>query len=117
MKKLLIFFQIGILFFAPLAQATGTSNTEAAHTIIREKACLSCHIVPGLLPAPQAGIAPLFEGLAKRKRLVGGLLTNTPKNLRRWLKNPKAIKSMTLMPNTALTDEEIEILIEFMNSL
>jgi cytochrome c1 len=55
--------------------------------------------------------------LHERKRIVGDVLENNPKNLKAWLKNPKSIKTGTMMPNTGLTDEEVEILILYFDTI
>jgi cytochrome c1 len=58
-----------------------------------------------------------LKGLRERVRIVDGTMENNTKNLKAWLKNPKSIKSGTLMPNMGLTDDEIEIVIEYLNML
>jgi len=37
--------------------------------------------------------------------------------LKAWLKNPQSIKPGTLMPNMGLSDEEIEIVVKYLNTL
>jgi cytochrome c len=41
---------------------------------------------------------PTGEGVAERV-YIGGVTTNTPDNLVRWIQNPPAIDPMTAMPN------------------
>jgi cytochrome c2 len=57
-----------------------------------------------------------LKGLRDRARILGGTMKYSTKNMEKWLKNPKAVKPDTMMPNTGLSDEEIEILIQFFNA-
>ena len=78
--------------------------------VMRAKGCTACHIIPGI-PEANGTMGPSLKDLGKRKRIVARTLSNNEKNLRRWLKNPKAVKSDTMMPNVGLSDEEIDTLI------
>lgn len=83
-----------------------------AKVLLQAKACGACHVIPGVENA-YGQFGPSLKGLHKRKRIVDGTLENNPENMKAWLKNPKSIKSGTLMPNTGLTDEEVDILIRY----
>jgi cytochrome c2 len=87
----------------------------AAVDIIRQHGCPGCHVIPGI-PEAVGTIGPTLEGLGSRARIVGGNLRNSPENLRRWLRNPKAVR-MTMMPNLGLTEKEIDVLIKFLQTL
>jgi len=52
-----------------------------------------------------------------QKPLIAGKVPNTRENLQKWLKKPSSIKKGTKMPNIGLTDEEIELLIEYIQTL
>mgnify|MGYP000571961848 FL=1 len=87
-----------------------------AKALLQAKACGACHVIPGVEEAyGKAG--PSLKGLHERKRLFGGALENNLENLKAWLKNPESIKPGTLMPNTGLTDEEVEILILYFDTI
>ena len=87
-----------------------------AKALLQAKACGACHVIPGVEGAyGKAG--PSLKDLHERKRIVGDVLENNPKNLKAWLKNPKSIKTGTMMPNTGLTDEEVEILILYFDTI
>ncbi len=87
-----------------------------AKALLQAKACGACHVIPGVEGA-YGKVGPSLKGLHERKRIVGDVLENNPKNLKAWLKNPKSIKSGTMMPNTGLTDEEVEILILYFDTI
>ena len=37
---------------------------------------------------------------------VGGVLTNTPDNMIRWLQNPKQVDPLTAMPDLGVTEQD-----------
>lgn len=99
----------------PAAQGTAKAGPLKAEDIIRTHSCAGCHIIPGI-PEAQGRIGPSLAGLSERRRIAGDKLKNTPENLKLWLRNPKAIKT-TLMPNTGLTEAELDVLVAFLQKL
>jgi cytochrome c2 len=92
------------------------SALQDAPTILQTKACGSCHVIPGVKDAyGKAG--PSLKGLSERSRIAGNLLENNTENMRMWLTNPKSINPATLMPNMGLTEDEVQIVIEYLNTL
>jgi cytochrome c len=87
-----------------------------AKTLLEDKACGGCHIIPGVNEAwGKAG--PSLKGFSKRKRIIRNSVKNNEENLRSWLRDPNVLKPGTLMPNLGLTDEEVEILIRYFNKI
>jgi cytochrome c oxidase subunit 2 len=78
--------------------------------------CIACHAING---NPQAigTIGPNLTHFARREHFAGAWLENTPENLYDWLKDPPAIKPGSKMPNYNLTDEQINLLIAYLQSL
>lgn len=97
------------------AQGVVNAGPLKAEDIIRTHSCAGCHIIPGI-PEAQGRIGPSLAGLSERRRIAGDKLKNTPENLKLWLRNPKAIKT-TLMPNTGLTEAELDVLVAFLQKL
>ena len=106
-----------VLLVLSMEGVTGSAiASPEAKALLQAKACGACHIIPGIEEAyGKAG--PSLKGLHKRKRLFRGGLENNLENLKAWLKNPDSIKPGTLMPNTGLTDEEVEIVIRYLNTI
>ena len=77
--------------------------------LFRNKGCYGCHGTYG-------AYCPSLINFAE-KELIAGKVPNTIENLRKWLKDPSNIKAGTKMPNLGLSDEEIELLIEYIQSL
>ena len=110
---------VGRVFVLLVCVMLATGNAMAApevKTLLKTKACGSCHIIPGVEGA-YGKVGPTLKGLSDRARIVSGTVENNTENLKAWLKNPKSIKSGTLMPNMGLTDAEIQIVIEYLNTL
>jgi cytochrome c oxidase subunit 2 len=107
---------LGVALAVSIVTATPSfAQAPAAEAIIRQHGCPGCHVIPGI-PEAVGTIGPTLEGLGSKDRIVGGSLRNSPENLRRWLRNPKAVR-MTMMPNLGLTEAEIDVLIKFLESL
>jgi hypothetical protein len=49
-----------------------------------------------------ARVGPPLAGIATRS-YIGGVLQNTPANMMRWLRDPRAVDSLTAMPNVGVT--------------
>lgn len=83
--------------------------------IFQEVACMNCHTIAGTPAAARVG--PSLTYLATRDTLGAGVLTNTPDNLAKWLKNPNRYKPGSLMPNMKLSDEQIKALVAYLEAL
>lgn len=105
-----------MLLVAVMAAAGNAVSSPEAKAILKTKACGSCHIIPGVEGA-YSKFGPSLKGLRDRVRIVAGTMENNPENLKDWLRNPKSVKPDTMMPNTGLTDEEIEILIQYFDTI
>ncbi len=99
-------------------QANPAPTADAAaqgEQLFLVSACIGCHQVNGT--AAQGKVGPNLTHVASRTSLAGGMFTNTEGNLKRWLKNPPALKEGVLMPNLNLSDADIEALTAYMMSL
>ena len=106
-----------VLFVLCMAGVAGSAmSSPEATALLQAKGCGSCHVIPGVEGA-YGTAGPSLKGLNERKRIVGGILKNSPENMKAWLKNPKSMKSGTMMPNTGLTDEELEIMIQYLDTI
>ena len=107
---------VRVLFVLSMVGGAGSAMASPEATVLLQaNGCGACHVIPGVEGA-YGTAGPSLKGLNERKRIVGGSLENNPKNLKAWLKNPKSIKSGTMMPNTGLTDEELEILVQYFDT-
>jgi cytochrome c oxidase subunit 2 len=77
--------------------------------------CIQCHAIQGT--AAQGIAAPNLTHVASRDYIVGCLLPNTPENLATWLRDPPAVKPGSFMPNYHLTQEQIDQLVAYLQTL
>ena len=87
-----------------IAQITTGGDFERGATAITHYGCGSCHTIPGISGA--VGLAgPPLSGIASRIYLAG-VMQNTPPNMVRWIRNPKAVDEKTVMPNLGVTAQD-----------
>ncbi len=113
----------------PLPEVDVTQPTPAVqpaslegrgYELFRTKACIGCHAIAGY-PEAQGNTGPNLTHVNSREHIVAGWLENTPDNMRRWLRDPNAIKPDNIMGTAikagTLTEDEIEALTAYMESL
>jgi cytochrome c oxidase subunit 2 len=100
------------------AQQQPAAEDESAidgRRVFETTACINCHAIRGT--AANGRFGPDLTHLMSRATLASGAAENTPENLRRWLKDPDAIKPGSLMPAMQLSDGELDALVRYMLSL
>jgi cytochrome c oxidase subunit 2 len=99
------------------SQPAAAPEGEAAKglAVFQQLSCASCHAVNGT-PATSR-VAPDLTHIASRQELGACILANNPENLRRWLQNPQKVKPGVLMPNFNLTDEQVNELVAYFETL
>jgi cytochrome c len=105
-----------LLVFFIAGGAPGANASPEAKALLLEKGCGGCHLIPGVEDA-YGNAGPSLKGMKTRKRLLGGKVKNTPKNMKAWLMNPGSVKSGTVMPNLGLSNEEADIMIEYFKKI
>jgi cytochrome c oxidase subunit 2 len=79
-------------------------------------ACASCHTIGGVQGA--VGVTgPNLTHVYSRHAFAGDTITLSAENLRAWLKDPPALKPGADMPNLGLTDDEINSLLAYLQTL
>jgi cytochrome c oxidase subunit 2 len=77
--------------------------------------CVSCHPVRG---TPARGTyAPDLTHLMSRRTLASGMVSNTPTELRNWVKDPQDTKPGCLMAPFALGEADLDRLVRYLLSL
>ena len=79
----------------------------------RRTACVNCHTVAGTAATGRFG--PDLTHLMSRDTIASGAVPNTPENLRRWIRNPDAIKPGSLMPAMHLNDHELDAVTAYLD--
>ncbi len=97
----------------PAAAPTGEAAKGLA--VFQQLSCASCHGIKGT--PDNAQVAPDLTHIASRQEIGACILNNTPENLRRWITNPQKVKPGVLMPNFNLTDEQVNELVAYFETL
>lgn len=90
-------------------------NVEAGRRATAQYLCATCHSIPGFVSA-EHHVGPPLNGIARRA-FIGGVITNTPENMVRWLKNPQAVDPLSAMPPLGLTDQDARDIAAFLGTL
>jgi cytochrome c2 len=77
-------------------------SPRAGRELIRQYGCGSCHSIPGV-PGANAAVGPPLEKL-KSRVYIAGRFTNTPANLERWIREPRALDPKSAMPTLGLDE-------------
>jgi len=97
------------------AAAAATTADDRGLDVFLSSTCLGCHAVRGTEADAEAG--PDLTHLAARETLFAGTLENTRENLERVILDPQSIKPGVGMPPTELSDDELEALLDYLESL
>lgn len=99
------------------ADAAALTHGDPAHgrDLIRTYGCGSCHAIPGIKGA-NATVGTPLAGIASRS-FIGGVLTNEPNNMVRWLQDPPAVDSNTAMPNVGLSEAQARDIAAYLYTL
>jgi cytochrome c oxidase subunit 2 len=78
-------------------------------------ACINCHTIAG---TPANGrFGPDLTHLMSRATIAAGAAENTHENLELWIKDPSRIKPGSLMPAMKLSDEDLDEVVRYMETL
>lgn len=91
-----------------------TDLTQRGRELVSEKGCVGCHVLNGINEGP--GVGPNLSTIASRRQ-IAGIMPYNPENMRTWLSNPAAVKPGAKMPNLNLTDEELDALVSYLDTL
>jgi cytochrome c oxidase subunit II len=87
----------------------------AGRHVFETTACINCHAVGGTAATGRFG--PDLTHLMSRRTIAAGAAENTRENLRLWIQNPDAIKPGSLMPAMKLSDEDLDALVRYLETL
>lgn len=90
-------------------------DAERGRLLLRQFGCGACHSIAGVADA-QGNVGPPLDGVAKRVYL-GGVLPNSPGNMARWIRAPKAFDPQTAMPNLGVSEEHARDMVAYLHTL
>lgn len=97
------------------APAAPSGDAAKGADVFNRSACIGCHTIEGT--KGQGKVGPNLTHFGGRISIAAGTLLNTPENLALWLKNPQAIKPENDMPNLGLSQDDIQALVAYLESL
>lgn len=95
--------------------ASVETNAPEGRNVFFANSCVNCHTIGGT--SAQGKFGPDLTHLMSRETLAAGAATNTTDNLRLWVRDPQKIKVGCLMPNMQLTDEEVDQVVTYLQTL
>ena len=96
-------------------QAKSIDTVARGRQVFEATACVNCHTVAGTNGKGTFG--PDLTHLMSRETIAAGAATNTPDNLRLWVKNPDDIKPGARMPAMQLDNQQLDDVVAYLLSL
>jgi cytochrome c oxidase assembly factor CtaG/cytochrome c2 len=97
------------------ARLTGGGDVRRGADAIHRFGCGACHTIPGITGA-KGQVGPPLAGVGGRA-YIGGVLTNTPEHMVRWIVDPQAVDSLTAMPLLGVSAPEARDIAAYLYTL
>lgn len=97
------------------ALADRTADPNIGMFLIDQYMCATCHTIPGIAGADRT-VGPPLTGIGQRA-FIAGVLSNTPENMVRWLRDPQAIRPHSAMPNLGIGEDEARQIAAYLDTL
>ena len=95
--------------------ASEDTSAAAGRKAFLANSCVNCHTIRGT--SAQGKFGPDLTHLMSRETLAAGVVPNTADNLRQWVRDPQKAKVGCLMPNMQMTDQEVDQLVAYLQTL
>ena len=96
----------------PDREPASGGNPSNGKALIVQFGCGSCHTIRGV-PNATGTVGPPLQDLRKRVYL-GGVVSNTPEQLARWIMNPRKYASDTAMPALGVDENQARDIAAFL---
>jgi cytochrome c2 len=83
--------------------------------LLRQFGCGNCHRIEGVAAA-QGAAGPPLSGVGRRAYLAG-VVPNSPENMARWIRAPRAHKPGTTMPDMGVTEAQARDMVAYLQGL
>jgi cytochrome c oxidase subunit 2 len=97
------------------AREPRTASERRGRELMEQKPCATCHTVSG--SKALGGVGPDLSHLASRRTLAAGAALRDHTGLKGWLQDPNSFKPGTQMPAVDLAPNELEALMDYLESL
>jgi len=92
-----------------------TPSEKRGREVFLKAKCNNCHAIDSENAESMRG--PDLTHVGSRTTIAAGVLDNNQQNLSAWIEDPQAIKPGSLMPHTALDQDELDALVHYLLSL
>jgi len=97
------------------AQDATTDSQKMGRLIFLKSVCAQCHTING---TPASGrVGPNLTHVASKPYIASGSLQNDRQNLMNWISDPQAIKPGIRMPMNTYSEEDLNALVDYIQSL
>jgi cytochrome c1 len=103
----------GIISIQTGAQPFKEGNADAGKQVISSRGCGACHVIEGVQGAVGT-VGPNLSHIASQKY---DNFPNDAEFLKQWINDPQTAKPGTAMPKLGLTDEELNNVVTFLETL
>jgi cytochrome c len=83
--------------------------------LLRQFACGSCHVIPGVAAA-NGKVGPPLAGVASRVYLAG-VLANTPESMASFIRSPQKADPKTAMPDMGVGEAHARDMVAYLYTL
>ncbi len=90
-------------------------DAEQGKLLLRQFACGTCHVIPGVAGA-SGEVGPPLTGVAGRVYLAG-VLPNTPENMASFIRDPQRADPRTAMPDMAVGEAHARDMVAYLYTL
>jgi cytochrome c1 len=99
------------------APSAGPGGGDPANgkLLLRQYACGSCHVIPGVANA-RGNVGPPLAAIASRIYLAG-MLPNTPPNMVLWIRAPQEVDPLTAMPDLQVPEQHARDMTAYLHTL
>jgi cytochrome c oxidase subunit 2 len=95
--------------------ARASDAVSTGRRVFETTACINCHAISGTVADGRFG--PDLTHLMSRDTIASGAASNTHENLRLWIHDPEAIKPGSLMPAMQLSDQDLDAVTAYLETL
>jgi cytochrome c2 len=92
-----------------------SGNPDRGRLLLQQYGCVACHKIPGVAGA-RGNVGPPLDGIRNRVYL-GGVITNTPQNMVRWIRAPQEFAPGTAMPNLQVSEDQAQDMVAYLYRL
>jgi cytochrome c oxidase subunit 2 len=97
------------------SQAPSSESQAFGQQIFLKSVCTQCHTIQG---TPANGrVGPNLTHVASKPYIASGVLQNNRENLMNWISDPQAIKPGIRMPMNTYSEDELNALVDYIQSL